>query len=71
MKEYYPDFYTLYARGHENRIAMRAFPQTVNNPTGDNIVLHLEPMQYSHYDPTVMFETEAGQEISQQELKSK
>ena len=43
VKEYFPEWYMLYKRGHDDRIPMRAFPQTVN-PTADNIALHLNPI---------------------------
>ena len=44
VKEHYPVYYPLYLRGHENRMAMKPYPQTVNNPTGDKCVVHLTPM---------------------------
>ena len=71
VKEYYPDFYPLYLSGHENRIAMRPFPQTVNNPTRDHITVYLTSMQCLHYDPSATFEVAAGGEVTQQQLKGK
>ena len=71
IKDYYPDMFDVYIQGHENRIAERAYPQSVNCPHGDEITLHLNPMVCKHLKKDVDVKYLNGVKLTQQMLKGK
>ena len=47
LKDLFPEMYQMY-EGHLNRERNRAFPQYINNPTGNHIRLHMNPIVCKH-----------------------
>ena len=70
VKDLFPEMYQMYEEGHLNREHNRAFPQFINNPTGNHIRLHMNPMVCKHNNPNVKIDIADGQIVSPAQLES-
>ena len=70
VKDRFPELYQMYEEGHLNREHNRAFPQFINNPTGNHIRLHMNPMVCKHNNSNVKIDIANGQIVSPTQLES-
>ena len=70
VKDLFPEMYQMYEEGHLNRECNRAFPQFINNLTGNHIRLHMNPMVCKHNNPNVKIDIADGQIVSPAQLES-
>ena len=70
-QDYFHEMFDVYIQGHENRIAQRAYPQSVNCPHGDLITLHLNPMVCTHLKKDIDVKYLNGVKLTQEMLKGK
>ena len=61
IKDMFPEMYKMYEQGHENKAQNREYPQFMNNPHGNNIRLHLNPMVCKHHNPKVKVDIVGGE----------
>ena len=69
-KDLFPEMYQMYEEGYLNRERNRAFPQFINNPTGNHIRLHMNLMVYKHNNPNMKIDIPNGQIVSPDQLES-
>ena len=70
VKDLFPEMYQMYEQGHHNKEHNRVFPQFVNNPHGNHIRLHMNPMVCKHHNPNVKIDIIGGEIVSPAQLES-
>ena len=70
VKDLFPEMYQMYEEGHLNRERNRAFPQFINNLTGNHIRLHMNLMVCKHNNPNVKIDIADRQIVSPAQLES-